>query len=121
MRNVWSTCHSNFPKLAAATIRDVHLLARQWTTVEEVLTECVSCPPNCNSPVPTTNRSTVESDFSTRHCRIGMSPWRDFTTKTLWMASDWQLATPRGLEPPTYRLGICRSILLSYGVTPGDQ
>ncbi len=25
------------------------------------------------------------------------------------------LATPRGFEPPTYRLGICRSIRLSYG------
>ena len=25
------------------------------------------------------------------------------------------LATPRGFEPLTYRLGICRSILLSYG------
>ena len=25
------------------------------------------------------------------------------------------LATPEGFEPPTYRLGICRSILLSYG------
>ena len=30
---------------------------------------------------PTANRSTVESDFSTRHCRIGMSTWRDFTTR----------------------------------------
>jgi hypothetical protein len=27
-----------------------------------------------------------------------------------------EVATPRGFEPPTYRLGICRSILLSYGV-----
>ena len=24
---------------------------------------------------------------------------------------------PEGLEPPTYRLGICRSILMSYGIT----
>src|SRR5262245_39362910 len=29
-----------------------------------------------------------------------------------------EMATPRGFEPPTYRLGICRSILLSYGVPP---
>ena len=26
------------------------------------------------------------------------------------------MVTPRRLERPTYRLGICRSILLSYGV-----
>ena len=25
------------------------------------------------------------------------------------------MATPAGFEPATYRLGICRSILLSYG------
>ena len=27
------------------------------------------------------------------------------------------LATPAGFEPATYRLGICRSIRLSYGAT----
>ena len=26
-----------------------------------------------------------------------------------------EVASPRGFEPPAYRLGICRSILLSYG------
>ncbi len=30
--------------------------------------------------------------------------------------SELDRATPRGFEPPTYRLGICRSILLSYVV-----
>ena len=28
------------------------------------------------------------------------------------------MVIPEGLEPPTYRLGICRSILMSYGTTP---
>ena len=27
------------------------------------------------------------------------------------------MVIPEGLEPPTYRLGICRSILMSYGTT----
>ena len=27
------------------------------------------------------------------------------------------MVIPEGLEPPTYRLGICRSILMSYGIT----
>ena len=31
-----------------------------------------------------------------------------------------RLATPRRLERPTYRLGICRSILLSYGVSEAE-
>ena len=30
------------------------------------------------------------------------------------------IARPEGLEPPTYRLGICRSILMSYGTTNRD-
>ena len=29
------------------------------------------------------------------------------------------MVIPEGLEPPTYRLGICRSILMSYGTTAG--
>ena len=28
-----------------------------------------------------------------------------------------EMVIPEGLEPPTYRLGICRSILMSYGTT----
>src|SRR5689334_21690563 len=32
-----------------------------------------------------------------------------------------KLATPRRFERPTYRLGICRSILLSYGVSTRNQ
>jgi hypothetical protein len=27
----------------------------------------------------------------------------------------YHMVIPEGLEPPTYRLGICRSILMSYG------
>ena len=30
------------------------------------------------------------------------------------------MVIPEGLEPPTYRLGICRSILMSYGTTRGS-
>lgn len=30
------------------------------------------------------------------------------------------LVIPTGIEPVTYRLGICRSILLSYGTTRPD-
>ena len=31
-----------------------------------------------------------------------------------------KMVIPEGLEPPTYRLGICRSILMSYGTTRGS-
>ncbi len=31
-----------------------------------------------------------------------------------------KLVIPTGIEPVTYRLGICRSILLSYGTTRPD-
>ena len=31
-----------------------------------------------------------------------------------------RLVIPTGIEPVTYRLGICRSILLSYGTSRGD-
>ena len=32
----------------------------------------------------------------------------------------YEMVIPEGLEPPTYRLGICRSILMSYGTTRGS-
>ena len=31
-----------------------------------------------------------------------------------------QVVIPTGIEPVTYRLGICRSILLSYGTSQRD-
>jgi hypothetical protein len=30
---------------------------------------------------------------------------------------EYDVVIPAGLEPATYRLGICRSILMSYGTT----
>lgn len=43
--------------------------------------------------------------------------------KKVWRWFDkWlkNMVIPTGIEPVTYRLGICRSILLSYGTTRPD-
>lgn len=46
--------------------------------------------------------------------------WRDMTTAQMITKLLILLVIPTGIEPVTYRLGICRSILLSYGTTRPD-
>ena len=59
----------------------------------------------------------VDSKSVDRAFGIALLAVPDITRLKIRQAFDFRVVIPTGIEPVTYRLGICRSILLSYGTT----